>query len=161
MLLTRLDGVYYTTTDLASAFNQVLLSEDTKRLTSFVVGGKQYMFERGFYGLSGLPNFLSRIKAVHFAEMFAKQAITYINVVVLQAKTKKGMSKNLEQFLQFLTSSGLKATPNKTKIFLRKIQNLCPVLSDKGIRTFAKKVQNLKCLKSSQKKRVVRRILGR
>ena len=57
MLLTRLDGVYYRS-DLASAYNQVPLSEDAKKLTSFVVGGKQYMFERGFYGLCGLPNFL-------------------------------------------------------------------------------------------------------
>ena len=48
MLLTKLDGTYYTTSDLASAYNQVPLSEDTKKLTSFVVGGKQYMFERGF-----------------------------------------------------------------------------------------------------------------
>ena len=37
MLLTRLDGVYYTTSDLASPYNQVLLSEDTKKLTSFFV----------------------------------------------------------------------------------------------------------------------------
>ena len=48
MLLTRLDGVYYSTSDLASAYNQVLLSEDNKKLTRFVVSGKQYMFERGF-----------------------------------------------------------------------------------------------------------------
>ena len=39
MLLTRLDGVYYTTSDMASVHNQVPLSEDTKKLTSFVVGG--------------------------------------------------------------------------------------------------------------------------
>ena len=38
MLLTRLDGVYYPTSDMASAYNQVPVSEDTKRLTSFVVG---------------------------------------------------------------------------------------------------------------------------
>ena len=41
MLLTRLDGVYYTTSDLAYAYNQVHLSEDTRKLTSFVIGGKQ------------------------------------------------------------------------------------------------------------------------
>ena len=48
MLLTRLDGVYYTASDLASAYNQVPLSEDAKEPIGFVVGGKQYMFERGF-----------------------------------------------------------------------------------------------------------------
>ena len=122
MLLTRLDGVYYTTSDLASDYNQVRLSEDTKKLTSFVVGGKQYMFERGFYDLCGLPNLYSLIMAVHFAEMFAKQAITYIDYVILQAKTKKDVWRNLESFVQSLRSSGLKAAPNKTEIFLRKFQ---------------------------------------
>ena len=58
-LLTRLDGILYTTSDLASAYNQVPLSEDTKKLTSFVVGAKQYMFERRLYGLCGLPKFFS------------------------------------------------------------------------------------------------------
>ena len=47
MLLTRLVGVYYTTSDLASAYNQLLVSEDTMKLTSFIDDGKQYMFERG------------------------------------------------------------------------------------------------------------------
>ena len=50
-LLTRLDRVYYTTSNLTSACNQVLLSEDTKMLSNFVVGGKQNMFERGSHGL--------------------------------------------------------------------------------------------------------------
>ena len=114
MLLTRLDGVYYTTSDLASAYNQVPLSEDIKKLTSFVVGGKQYMFERGFYGLCGLPNFFSRIMTIHFAEMIAKkQDITYIDDVILQAKTKAEMWKNLESYFKCLRSSGLKAAPNK------------------------------------------------
>ena len=50
-LLIRLDRVYYTTSNLTSACNQVPPSEDTKMLSNVVVGGKQYMFERGFYGL--------------------------------------------------------------------------------------------------------------
>ena len=64
MLLTRLDGVYYSASDLASAYNQVLLSKDTKKQTSFVVGGKQYIFEQGFYGLCSLPNFGSRTMTI-------------------------------------------------------------------------------------------------
>ena len=83
MLLTRLDGVCYSTSDLASAYNQVPLSEDTKKLTSFVVGGKQYMFERGLYGLCGLLNFFSRIMTIVFAELIAKkQSITYFYDVI-------------------------------------------------------------------------------
>ena len=161
MLLTRLDGVYYTTSDLASAYNQVPLTEDTKKLTSFIVGGKQYMFERGFYGLCGLPNFFSRIMTIHFAEMIAKkQVITYIDDVILQAKTKQEMWNNLDSYFKCLRSSGLKAAPNKTKLFLRKVQFLGHIVSDKGIQPVAKKVQDLKNLKSPENKRDVMRILG-
>ena len=44
ILLSRLDGVYNTRSDLASAYKQVRLSEDTTKLTSFVVEWKKYMF---------------------------------------------------------------------------------------------------------------------
>ena len=161
MLLTRLDGAYSFTSDLALAYNQVSLSADTKKLTSFVVGGKQYMFERGFYGLCGLPNFFSRIMTIHFAEMIAKkQAITFIDDVILQTKIKAEMWENLESYFKCLRPSGLKTAPNKTKLFLRKVGFLGHISSDKGIQPVAKKVHDLKNLKSSENKRDVMRILG-
>ena len=57
MLLIRLDGIYCTTSDLASAYNQVPLSENTKKQTSFVVGGKQYISKVEFmaYAVSHIP----------------------------------------------------------------------------------------------------------
>ena len=158
MLLTRLHGVYYTTSDLASAYKQVPLSEDTKKLTSFVVVGKQYTFEREFYGLCDLPNFFSRTVTIHFAGVIAnKQAITYIDDVIFQAKTKAEMWKTLESYFQCLRSSGLKAAPNKTKLFLRKVQFLGHIVSDKGNQSVAKKVQDLKNLNSPENKRHVMR----
>ena len=60
-LITKLKGNLFTTSDLCSAYNQVLLTEETQQLTSFVIGSKQYTFKRGFYGICGLPNFFSRI----------------------------------------------------------------------------------------------------
>ena len=106
MLLTRLDGAYYIISDLASAYKQVPLSEDTKKLTSFVVGGKQYMFERGFYGLCGLPIFFSQTMTIHTAEKIAKrQAITYFDDLILQAKTKVEMWEILESYFKCLRSS--------------------------------------------------------
>ena len=160
MLRTRPDGVYYTTSDLASAYNQVPLSEDTKKLTSFVVGGKQYMFERGFYGLCGLPNFFSRIMTIHFAEMIAKkQAITYIDDVILQAKTKAEMWKNLESYFKCLRSSGLKAAPNKTKLSEKSSIPWTHCFRQRNS-TSCKKVQDLKDLKSPGNKRDVMRISG-
>ena len=72
-LLIRLKGNFFTTSDLCSAYNQVPLTEETKQLVSFVVGPKQYTFERGFDGLCGLPNFFSRIMTIHFAPLIRKK----------------------------------------------------------------------------------------
>ena len=119
------------------------------------------MFERGFYSLCGLPNFFSRIMTIHFVEKIAKkQAITYIDNVILQAKTKAEMWKNLECFIKCLRSSGMKPAPNKTKLFWRKVQFLGHIVSDKGNQPVAKKVQDLKDLKSPENKRDVMRVLG-
>ena len=120
MLLTRLDGVYYIS-DLASAYNQVPLSEGTRESTSFVVGGKQYMFERGFHGLCGLSNFFSRIMTIHFAEMIAKNhAITYIDDVILQAKTKAEMWKKFRIFFQMLEIIRTESCPKQNRILFEK-----------------------------------------
>ena len=70
------------------------------------------------------------------------------------------MWKNLKSYFKCLRSSGLKAAPNKTKLFLRKIQFLGHIVSDKGIQPVAKKVQDLKDLKSPEYKRDVFCILG-
>ena len=98
---------------------------------------------------------------IHFAEMIAKkQAITYIDDVIFQAKNTAEMWKNLEYYFKCLRTSGLKAAPNKTKLFLRKVQFLGHIVSDKGIQPVVKKVQDLKDLKSPENKRDVRRVLG-
>ena len=95
-----------------------------KKLTSFVVGGKQYMFQRGFHSLCGLPIFFSRIMTIHFAEKIGKeQAITYIVDVILQAKTKTDMWKISECYLQRLRLSGLKAATKQNQILLEKNSN--------------------------------------
>ena len=143
MLLTRLDGVNYTTSDLASAYKKVPLSEDTKKLPSFVIDGTQYMFERWFYSLCGLLNFFSRIMTIHFAEMIArKQPMTYIDDVILQARTKLEMWKKLESYFKCSRSSGLKAALNKTILFLRKYKLLGHTFFDRGNQPVAKKDQN-------------------
>ena len=89
-----------------------------------------------------------------------KQAITFIDDVILQAKTKAQMCKNLESYFKCLRSSGLKAALNKTKLLLRKLQFLGHIASDKGIQPAVKKVQDLKNLKSPENKRDVMRISG-
>ena len=81
------------------------------------------MFERGFKGISGLPNFFSKTKTIHSGEMIAKKrANTFIDDVIPQVR-KRYVDK-LKSCLQCLRSSGLKTARNKTKLLFRKIKLL-------------------------------------
>ena len=55
MIMIRINGKYFTASNFSCAYHQGPLSPEIHKLTSFVVGGKQYTYQVGFYGLCGPP----------------------------------------------------------------------------------------------------------
>ena len=51
VILTKINGKYFTTADMNSAYNQVPLDKQSRRLILFVIGNQQYEFNRLFYGI--------------------------------------------------------------------------------------------------------------
>ena len=79
MIMTRVNGKVFSVIHISCAYHQVPLSPDAQKLTSFIIGGKQYTYTNGFYGLCGLLNFFGRLMTIHFDPLIKKkQAITYI-----------------------------------------------------------------------------------
>ena len=77
MIVTSVNSKVFSVSDLSCAYHQVLLSPETQKLTSFVTGGKQYTYTRGFYGLCGLPNLFSLLMTILIDPLIKKkQAIT-------------------------------------------------------------------------------------
>ena len=72
MIMTTVNGKFFSVSDLSCAYNQVPPSYQTQELTSFIIGARQYTFIRGFYGLFGLPNFFSRLLTIHFDPLIKK-----------------------------------------------------------------------------------------
>ena len=72
MIMTRVDGKFFSVSDLSFAYHQVPLSFETQNLTNFIIGGRYYTFTRGFYGLCDLPNFFSRLMTVHSDPLIRK-----------------------------------------------------------------------------------------
>ena len=64
VILTKMKGKYFTTADMKSAYTQMPLDEQSRRLTKFVIGNQQYEFKRLFYGISigpaVFPAFMSK-----------------------------------------------------------------------------------------------------
>ena len=118
MIMTRVNGNVLPVSDLSCAHHQVPLSPETKMLTSFIIGGKQYTYTRGFYDLCGLPNFFSRLMTIHLNPLIKKkQAITYIDDTIMQSQNKNEKFTVINEYYTLLRKAGFKAAPDKTFFF--------------------------------------------
>ena len=161
MIMTRVNGKFFSVSDLSCAYHQVPLSPETQKLASFIIGGRQYTYTRGFYGLCGLPNFFSRLMTIHFEPLIKKkQAITYIDDTIMQSQNKGEMFSIIHEYHNLLRKAGLKAAPEKTFFFLKKVKFLGHVISSEAIQPIAKRVKDLKNLKSPECKRDLVNVLG-
>ena len=161
MFMTRVNGIFFSVSDFSCAYHQVPLSLETQKLTSFIIGGRQYTFTRGLYGLCGLPNFFSLLMTIQFDPVIRKkQAITYIDDTIMQLQNRSEMFTIINEYHTPLRKAGLEAAPDKTFFFLKKVKFLGHVNSPDGMQPIAKRVDALRNLKSSQSKRDVMKVLG-
>ena len=146
MIMTRVNSKVFSVSDLSCAYHQVPLSPETQKLTSFIIGGKQYTYTRGFY--------------THFDPLIKKkQAINYIDDTIMQSQNKNEMFTVINEYHILLRKAGLKAAPDKTFFFLKKVKFLGHVISPEGIQPIAKRVKDLKNLNSLESKRDVMKVL--
>ena len=115
VILTKINVNYFTTADMNSAYNQMPLDEQSRRLTQFVIGNQQYEFNRLFYGISIKPAAFSAFMSKIFRPLI--NAITYLDDVFMQSQTKDEIFTVLEQYHKILQNENLKADPNKSHFF--------------------------------------------
>ena len=160
-IMARVMGKVFSVSDLSCACHQVPLSPETQKLTSFIIGGKQYTYTREFYGLCKFPNFFGRLRAIHFDPLIKKkQAITYIDDTIMQSQNKNEMFTVINKYHTLLRKAALKAAPDKTFFSLTNVKFLGHIVSPEGIQPIANRVKDLKNLKSHESKRDVMKILG-
>ena len=88
VVLTKINGKYFTTADMNSTYNQMPLDEQSRQLTQFVIGNQQYEFNRLFYGISIGPAAFSAFMSKIFRTLILnKKAITYLDDVFMQSQT--------------------------------------------------------------------------
>ena len=106
-------------------------------------------------------HFFNRLRTIHFQLLVKKkQTITYIDGTIMQSQNKGEMFSIIHDYHNLLRKAGLKADSEKTFFFLEKLNFLGHVISSEGIQPIAKRVKDLKSLKSPEFKRDVMKVLG-
>ena len=110
VFLTKINGKYFTTADMSSAYNQMPLDKQSRRLTQFGIGYQQYKFNRLFYVISIEPAAFSAFMSKICRPLkLKKNAITYLDDVFMQSQTKDEMFTVLEKYHQILQNKKMKA----------------------------------------------------
>ena len=161
VILTKVNGKYFTTADMNSAYNQMPLDEQSRRLTQFVIGNQQYEFNRLFYGISIGPAAFSAFMSKIFRPLILKKnAITYLDDVFMQSQTKEEMFNVLEQYHQILQNENLKAAPDKSHFFLTKVKFLGHNIERKTITPLKSRIDAIQKLQPPTNKKKIQEFLG-
>ena len=87
IILTKINGKFFTTADMNIAYNQRPLDRQSRRLTKFVIGIQQ--FNRLFYGISIGPAVFSAFMSKIFRPLILNKKGNHILRQCLYAITKK------------------------------------------------------------------------
>ena len=144
-----------------SAYNQMPLDEQSRRLTQFVIGNQQYEFNRLFYGISIGPAAFSAFMSKIFRPLILKKnAITYLDDVFMQSQTKNEMFNVLEKYHQILQNENLKAAPDKSHFFLTRVKFLGHNIERKTITPLKSRIDAIQKLQPPTNKKKIQEFLG-
>ena len=161
VILTKISGKYFTTADMNSAYNQMPLDEQSRKLTQFVIGNQQYEFNRLFYETSIGPAAFSAFISKTFRPLILKKhAITYLDDVFMQSQTKDEMFLILEQYHQILKNESMKAVPDKSHFFLTRVKFLGHIIENNTITLLKSQKHAIQKLQPPTNKKKIQEFLG-
>ena len=138
-----------------SAYNQIPLDEQSRRLIQFVIGNQQYEINRLFDGIFIGPAAFSAFMSKIFRPLIPnKTAITYLDDVFMQSQTKDEMFIVLEKYYQILLSKNMKAAPDKSYFFLTRVKFLGHIIERNTITPLKSRIDSIQKLQFPSNKKI-------
>ena len=161
MIMTRVNGKFFSVSDLSCAYHQVPLTLETKKLTELhhrlTTKYLHLRIQRSAWPTQPLQS----LNDDSFRPTNQKKrVITYINDAIMQSKTRGKIFTIINEYHTLLWKAGLKAAPDRTFFCLKKLKFFGRVISPDEIQPIAKLVDALRNLKSPHRKRDVMKVLG-
>jgi hypothetical protein len=134
-------SIYYSSLDLKSAFHQIELEPESRDKSAFCVENGLYEFRVCPYGLTNSPSSCLRLIDRVFRGVPRDQLVTFVDDLIVHAKTFAQELRNLREVFARLLSAGLKLNIKKCGLFQLEAKFLGHVVSQAGIHTDPAKVE--------------------
>lgn len=131
-LFSELEGsTVFSKMDLASAYHQLELDEESRDLTAFITHDGLYRFKRVCFGLASAPSTFQKMMSIILAGLPGVQC--YLDDVIVYGKDKGEHDKHLHEVLAKLQEAGLRLNPKKCQFHLSELSYLGHCISCNGL----------------------------
>ena len=101
----------FSTIDLANAYHQMLLAEESRDLTAFITHDGLFRFKHVPYGLCSAPSTFSKMMSLVLKG--CKGVQFYLDDVIIYGKVKAAHDLNLQEVLAAIKRAGLQLNEEK------------------------------------------------
>lgn len=153
-------STWFSTLDLKSGYYQIEMEEKDKSKTAFVCPLGFYEFNRMPQGVTNAPSTFQRLMERCMGDMNLKEALVFIDDLIVFAPTLEEHEQRLMRVLQRLKEFGLKLSVEKCVFFQTSVRYLGHVVSSNGVETDPAKIATLTTWPVPQNLKELRSFLG-
>ncbi|CAH2265776.1 jg7961 [Pararge aegeria aegeria] len=137
------DAKYFTCLDMAAGFHKIPISKESIEKTSFITPDGQYEYLTMPFGLTNAPSVYQRAINKALGDIRGKEALVYMDDVLIPSRTIAEGFERLERVLEFLTKAGFSINIKKCSFIKTSIEYLGFVVCDGKVRPSPSKVEAL------------------
>ena len=158
-LFTQLSGgTVYTTLDMSHAYQQVVLDEESRPLTTINTSKGLFEFERLPFGVSSSPGIFQRIMEQLLQNI--PMTVVYLDDILVTGRTNEEHDRNLATVLTRLQDAGLRLKKEKCAFRQKSCTYLGHVIDAEGIHPTEDKVRAVLNAPAPQNEQELRSYLG-
>ena len=158
-MLHKLSGAkVFSKLDATFGFWQLLLDEDSAKLTTFIAPFDRYFYKRLPFGISSAPEIFQRT----MEEILAgeENVVCYFDDILIYSKDYSSHDEHLDKVMKKLESVHLRLNDQKTELRKSEIEFLGHLINKDGVQPDPAKVSAIKNMPDPQNVTELRRILG-
>ena len=150
----------YSVIDLAGAFWQLPVHQDSQDKTAFVTQSGQYRWTRMPFGLRNAPISFQKLMTVVFRGLTYKTMVVFIDDIICFSPTVDQHIKDLTEIFDRLRMANLTAKPSKCTFATNSVKYLGHILSSKGVLPNPEKIEAVADFPVPKTQKQVRAFLG-
>lgn len=139
-LFSHLSGnKLFTKLDLSQAYNQIELSEDSKKFTVINTHRGLFKYSRLVYGLSSSPGIFQKIMVNLFSNV--PSVVVFYDDILIKNKDLESHLQSIKEVLEILEKNGLKIKKSKCEFLAKEVRYLGFIIDENGVRVDPEKVK--------------------